>query len=67
MTAIDTCGAGDNFVGGFLAGRINGLDPLECAKLGCELGTLCVQRKGSVTASSDRQKLDPLLAKYGLG
>lgn len=67
VTAIDTCGAGDNFVGGFLAGRIKGLDPLECAKLGCELGTLCVQRKGAVTASSDRQKLEPLLERYGLG
>ena len=67
VQAIDTCGAGDNFVGGFLAGRIKGLDPLECAKLGCELGTLCVQRKGAVTASSDRQKLEPLLERYGLG
>lgn len=66
VTAVDTCGAGDNFVGAFLAGLTRGLDPLECARLGCELGTLCVQRKGSVSASSDAGKLGELLERYGI-
>ena len=67
VRTIDTCGAGDNFVGGFLDGMIKGLDPVECARLGCELGTLCVQFKGSVTASSDRKKITGLLERYGMG
>ena len=66
VRAIDTCGAGDNFVGAFLAGRMNGLDPLECAKLGCEMGTLCVQQTGAVTASANTAKLDELLERYGI-
>ncbi len=66
VRAVDTCGAGDNFVGAFLAGRMNGLDPLECAKLGCELGTLCVQQTGSVTASSNAARLEEILERHGI-
>lgn len=66
VRAIDTCGAGDNFVGAFLAGRLSGLDPLECTKLGCEMGTLCVQQKGAVTASANTAKLDELIQRYGI-
>ena len=65
--AIDTCGAGDNFAGAFLAGWLKGLDPVECARLGCEMGTLCVQQKGAVTASSNAAKLEELIGRYGIG
>ena len=65
--AIDTCGAGDNFAGAFLAGWLKGLDPVECTKLGCEMGTLCVQQKGAVTASSNAAKLEELIGRYGIG
>lgn len=67
VRAVDTCGAGDNFVGAFLAGWLNGLDPLECTKLGCEMGTLCVQQKGAVTASSNTARVDELIERYGIG
>ncbi len=67
VNAIDTCGAGDNFAGAFLAGWLKGLDPVECAKLGCEMGTLCVQQKGAVTASSNAAKLEELVERYGIG
>ncbi len=66
VEAIDTCGAGDNFAGAFLAGWLKGLDPVECARLGCEMGTLCVQQKGAVTASSDAAKLEELIGRYGI-
>ena len=66
VNAIDTCGAGDNFAGAFLAGWLKGLDPVECAKLGCEMGTLCVQQKGAVTASSNTAKLEELTGRYGI-
>ncbi len=65
--AIDTCGAGDNFAGAFLSGWLKGLDPVECTKLGCEMGTLCVQQKGAVTASSNTAKLQELVERYGIG
>ena len=66
VDAIDTCGAGDNFAGAFLAGWLKGLDPVECTKLGCEMGTLCVQQKGAVTASSNTAKLEELTRRYGI-
>ena len=67
VSAIDTCGAGDNFAGAFLAGWLKELDPVECARLGCEMGTLCVQQKGAVTASSNAAKLEDLIERFRIG
>jgi sugar/nucleoside kinase (ribokinase family) len=63
---VDTCGAGDNFVAGFLAGFLGGLEPALCARLGCELGTRCVERRGSLAATEDRDRVDELLSRYDL-
>ncbi len=53
VDAVDTCGAGDNFAGGFLAAFLEGRSPVECARIGCGMGTRCVQFRGSLTGTAD--------------
>jgi arabinose-5-phosphate isomerase len=44
---IDSTGAGDAFLGGYLAGEALGLDSLDAAKLGNACGATCVERLGA--------------------
>ena len=44
---VDSTGAGDAFLGGYLAGEALGLDPLNAAKLGNACGAACVERVGA--------------------
>ena len=47
VKAVDTTGAGDAFVAGFLAGWHLGWDAIECARLGNACGALCVTKIGT--------------------
>jgi ribokinase len=47
VTALDTTGAGDCFVGGFLAARQRGFSPSEAARFANAVGALSVQRMGA--------------------
>jgi sugar/nucleoside kinase (ribokinase family) len=53
VDVVDTTGAGDCFVGGFLAGLTRGLDIRECAELACAAGALSIQRLGAVSGLLD--------------
>jgi len=44
---VDSTGAGDAFLGGYLAGEAFGLAPLDAAKLGNACGAACVERVGA--------------------
>lgn len=44
---VDSTGAGDAFLGGYLAGEALGLDPVNAAKLGNACGAACVERVGA--------------------
>jgi arabinose-5-phosphate isomerase len=44
---VDTTGAGDAFLGGFLAGEAFGLAPVDAARLGNACGAACVERVGA--------------------
>ena len=46
-SAVDATGAGDAFLGGFLAGLSFGLSPLESARLGSACGSVCVETLGA--------------------
>jgi sugar/nucleoside kinase (ribokinase family) len=61
---VDTCGAGDSFSGAFLAGWLRGLDPVECTRLGCALGTLCVEHRGALAGSRDSGRLRQALGAF---
>jgi arabinose-5-phosphate isomerase len=47
VRVVDTTGAGDAFLGGFLAGLQAGLDPSSAAQLGNAAGATCCERAGA--------------------
>jgi len=47
---VDTTGAGDAFVAGFLAGTLKGLDPFQAARIGNAVAASCVTAIGASTA-----------------
>ncbi len=66
VNAVDTTGAGDSFVAGYLAGRLQGLGPAEAVSLGCTLGGLCVRAHGPLNGTADPTLLRKALAQYRL-
>ena len=50
---VDSTGAGDAFMGGFLAGEALGLSPLDAQKLGNACGAACVERIGAFPDERD--------------
>ena len=49
VDAMDTTGAGDAFVAGYVAGLDQGMDLLGCARLGNAVGAFCVVAVGATT------------------
>lgn len=49
VEAVDSTGAGDNFVSGFIHGILNGWDIRKCAEFGTECAAVSVQHMGAVT------------------
>ena len=47
VTAVDTTGAGDAFVGSFAYALASGKDALEAMKFGIKIASLSVTRKGA--------------------
>jgi sugar/nucleoside kinase (ribokinase family) len=60
--AVDTTGAGDAFVAGFVSGIADGLGPLECARRRCAAGSLAVRVVGATGWASSK---DEVLALCG--
>jgi len=48
--ALDTTGAGDNFVAGFLTGILHGWDIKKCGLFANAVGAICVGKVGATTA-----------------
>jgi sugar/nucleoside kinase (ribokinase family) len=44
---VDTTGAGDAFMSGFICGLTKGFGPFDCAKLGVAAGNFCIRRIGA--------------------
>lgn len=44
---VDSTGAGDAFLGGYLAGEALGLEPRDAARLGNACGAACIERVGA--------------------
>nr|WP_122013045.1 carbohydrate kinase family protein [Maliibacterium massiliense] len=51
VPTVDTTGAGDSFVSGFLTGVVNGWDHRECCRFGAGLAAMCVQFIGTTTGT----------------
>lgn len=46
---VDTCGAGDSWIGGFLAGVAKGWNLQDCGRLGNATGSICASAMGATT------------------
>ena len=55
--AIDTTGAGDNFMSGFITGLLNGWDPVKCCKFAAATGAVCASHMGPNTAITSMEQV----------
>jgi ribokinase len=60
VTAVDTTGAGDAFVGSFAVALASGKDPLEAMKFGIKIASLSVTRKGAQSSYPDQIEIATL-------
>lgn len=58
---VDTTGAGDSFVGGFLTGIAEGMNIFDAAELGCAAGAVSVTAEGGFAALKSREQADCLI------
>ena len=60
VTAVDTTGAGDAFVGSFAYALARGQDPLLAMKFGMKIASLTVTRKGAQSSYPDQTEIATL-------
>jgi ribokinase len=60
VTAVDTTGAGDSFVGSFAFGLASGKDPIEAMKQGIAIASLSVTRKGAQSSYPNQTEIATL-------
>ena len=65
VKACDTTGAGDNFVGGFMAGIAQGLPLLEAVRFGNAVAAISVTGMGAISALKDKKQVMALLKSSG--
>ena len=59
VDVVDTTGAGDTFVGYFLAGVTEGMNDHDALQRACLAGSIAVTRQGAITAIPDRSEVNP--------
>lgn len=64
IQAVDTIGAGDNFVSGFISGLLEGKSIKQCAQLGNATATVSVQSVGATAGVKSRGQVEVLLGEY---
>jgi len=67
VTAVDTTGAGDAFVGAFAVGLALGLAELDAVRLGVACASDSVTRPGTQTSFPDRERAAAILARVRAG
>ena len=67
VRVVDTTGAGDAFLGGFLAGLRLGLDAEAAARLGNACGACCCEQLGAFPEQPERRRARVLELYAGLG
>ena len=64
VQTVDTTGAGDAFLAGFVYGLYHGASPAECALYGNITGAACVDALGCLTSLIDREELQRRSVRY---
>lgn len=65
--AVDTTGAGDSFVAGFLTGLTKGYNLYDCGVLGNAVGTHCVMAAGASTGIKSFEEITEFIKNNKLG
>jgi ribokinase len=65
VTAVDTVGAGDTFIGAFATRLLEGAAPAEAARFACAAGALSVTRRGAQASAPTRDEVDSFLRRNG--
>lgn len=62
---IDSTGAGDCFIGAFVAGISYSLDPLQAMEFGCICASISVSHKGAQSSYPPNKEVNEILQKLG--
>ncbi|ADK81795.1 carbohydrate kinase family protein [Sediminispirochaeta smaragdinae] len=62
VKVVDTTGAGDGFVSGFLTGLAKGADPVSCVKYGTTVASFIIQKVGATEGSPTFQEITHFLS-----
>lgn len=66
VEAVDTTGAGDSFVAGFICGITNGWDLKRCGEFANAVGAHCVMKLGASTGIKSKDEILRFLKEKGL-
>ena len=61
---VDTTGAGDNFVSGFIAGLLEGKPVRECCRFGTACSALSIQAAGAAAGVRSREQVEEMYRKH---
>lgn len=64
VTAVDTVGAGDTFIGTFAVRIVEGADVREAARFGCAAAAIAVTRRGAQTSIPSRVEVERWLQAH---
>lgn len=64
VNAVDSTGAGDNFVAGFLSSLLNGCDFQSSVRFATACSAVSVQSVGAVSGVTDREQVEKLIAEF---
>ena len=64
VDAVDSTGAGDNYVAGFLSGLLRGFSLYKCSQYGTVCAAACVQQVGAGGGVQTRKEADDLWKKW---
>jgi sugar/nucleoside kinase (ribokinase family) len=64
VNGIDTTGAGDNFVAGFITAILDGLSLQDCGKFANATASVSVECVGATTGVQSRQQVDRRMQEY---
>jgi sugar/nucleoside kinase (ribokinase family) len=60
---VDTTGAGDSFVAGFLTGLLRGWEPRRCARLACAVAALNIRQVGATAGVPTFEEANDFMQK----
>ena len=63
ITAVDTTGAGDAFVGAITVALLEGMDPADALRFACAAGAVAATRAGAQPSLPTREEVEALLAQ----